>query len=250
MGEVSSPVPLEHWGESEGPKIRSHKKGASSRAPVSTLRIMSSRVSPSTSVPPSDAFDNYGGREGVLSVERRGLTAASSCFIAEHGDMPSSRVGKAGVVDGRALWVDLLSLGKQNSSDNILFAITEYLKELQSMMPAGAPSVSNSKVFLCVGVVGMDESTCVSVSEAWGSLKSENTRSTFKRKFTGGTVMYSRVELFLVSLPEPRVTVPSSMDSPSKAYSALEVALTREIKKYLQHNKMWAANGVRATSHN
>jgi hypothetical protein len=96
----------------------------------------------------------------------------------------------------------------------------------------------------------------VSVGEAWEAMKKNNSSSVgFERKMTrrkitmGAEVMYSEVELFVVSLPD-RSNMPRGLDYPSEAYRAMEEVLTRAIKKYEAHSKMWTANGVRATIHN
>ncbi len=98
-----------------------------------------------------------------------------------------------------------------------------------------------------MGVVGLDEPTRLLVVEAWEKLKKITVRtSKLARRTTAGGSINPAIELSVVSLPDRSSINTSSRDYTSEAYSAIEVVLTREIKKHKAHNKMWTANGLRA----
>jgi hypothetical protein len=181
------------------------------------------RVAPTPSSPvhrPShlhseDSDQIYG--EDVFSS--RGVTSASSSFIVEQRFTSSLRANTAGIVDGRILWID--NTLNEVVAQNIMKEITEYLKSILT-----TEKLKTSKLFVCVGVVGIDEATLCTVVQAWKAIK------------------YSGVELFVVSLSQRPQSAPKYYDHSLELYRLLDAALLREIKADKERKKMWTANGV------
>jgi len=216
-GVIASKQKSKHQSASDGDMYSTVSPPSGSHALSAVTSPRSSKVFPTGPVQQVDRNDED---SRLKSGKGRGITSASSWFLIEHQGVSSSRASAKGLADGKVLWVDLLSLGKENSCMNIMSVVTPYVN---SLLPSTGATmfdrVDRSKVFVCVGVVGADEATVALVREAWETLKSSSASTTLKKRMTmRGTIMYSRVELVVVSLPE-RSKVPKDFDYTLEGYS-------------------------------